>query len=134
MQITRLIPTSRKGPAEWFTGDVYVDELAAPAGTSRFGASHVHFAPGARTAWHSHPHGQTIFITEGIGRCQKRGGAVEELHPGDRVFFESDEEHWHGAVPERFMSHIAMAQVDDEGRSVVWGVHVSDDEYNQSSH
>jgi quercetin dioxygenase-like cupin family protein len=92
----------------------------------------VHFTPGARTAWHTHPHGQTIFVTEGVGRCQREGGPIEELRPGDRVFFEPGENHWHGAAPNRFMLHIAMQQNDDSGeggRAVVWGEHVSDEQY-----
>jgi quercetin dioxygenase-like cupin family protein len=132
MQITRLVSASRKGSAEWFTGDVYIDVIAEPAGSSRFGANAVHFAPGARTAWHTHPHGQTIFITEGIGRCQKRGGPVETLHPGDRVAFEPGEVHWHGAAPERFMTHIAIQQLDDDNTSVAWGDHVTDEEYHSA--
>ena len=75
----------------------------------------MHFTPGARTAWHTHPFGQTIYVTEGVGRCQRRGGPVEEIRPGDRVFFEPGEDHWHGAAPDRFMTHLAMHEVDDEG-------------------
>ena len=97
------------------TGDVYIDAVAAPAGSSTFAAAAVHFTPGARTAWHTHPHGQTIFVTEGVGRCQREGGPIEEIRPGDRVFFEPGENHWHGAAPDRFMVHIAMQQNDDSG-------------------
>ena len=129
MQITRLSIDTTKGPADWFTGDVYVDPIAAPAGTSTFAAAHVHFTPGARTAWHTHPHGQTIYVTEGIGRCQRDGGPIEVIRPGDRVFFEPGENHWHGAAPNRFMAHIAMQQNDDTGSPVIWGRHVSDEEY-----
>src|SRR5947208_2815913 len=100
MQITRSTTTdTQKGPADWFTGDVYIDPVAAPAGTSTFAAALVHFTPGARTAWHTHPHGQTIFVTEGVGRCQREGGEIETIRPGDRVFFEPGENHWHGAAP-----------------------------------
>ena len=98
---------------------------------SRLSASSVHFTPGARTAWHTHPNGQTIYVTEGIGRCQRRGGPVEVIRPGDRVFFEPGEEHWHGAAPNRFMTHLAMLEVDDEGNSATWGEHVTDEEYSQ---
>ena len=115
MQITRSSIDTQKGPADWFTGDVYIDAVAAPAGTSTFAAAVVHFTPGARTAWHTHPHGQTIFVTEGVGRCQREGGPIEEIRPGDRVFFEPGENHWHGAAPNRFMVHIAMQQNDDTG-------------------
>ena len=89
MQITRTSSdSSTPGPAEWFTGVVYVDVIAAPAAPARAAAASVHFTPGARTAWHTHPLGQTIFVTEGIGRCQREGGPVQEIRPGDRVFFE----------------------------------------------
>ena len=89
----------------------------------------VHFTPGARTAWHTHPLGQTIYVTEGVGRCQRRGGPIGEIRPGDGVFFEPGEEHWHGAAPDRFMTHLAMQQTDDAGSPVTWGEHVTDAEY-----
>ena len=133
MQITKSSIATMAGPREWFTGAVYVDAVAAPSAGSRLSASSVHFAPGARTAWHSHPNGQTIWVTEGIGRCQRRGGPVEEVRPGDRVFFEPGEEHWHGAAPDRFMTHLAMLEVDAEGTSATWGAHVTDEEYGQQS-
>jgi len=98
MQITRSSIDTQKGPADWFTGDVYIDAVAAPAGSSTFAAAAVHFTPGARTAWHTHPHGQTIFVTEGVGLCQREGGPVEIIRPGDRVFFEPEENHWHSAA------------------------------------
>src|SRR4051812_47887831 len=115
MQITRSSADTEKGPADWFTGDVYIDAVAAPAGTSTFAAALVHFTPGASTAWHTHPHGQTIFVTEGVGLCQREGDRLEVIRPGDRVFFEPGENHWHGAAPDRFMAHIAMQQNDDAG-------------------
>lgn len=130
MQITRSTIATQKGPDDWFTGDVYLDPVAAPAGTSTVAAALVHFAPGARTAWHTHPHGQTIFVTEGVGVCQREGGPVEVIRPGDRVFFEPEENHWHGAVPGRLMVHIAMQQTDESGSAVTWGRHVSDEEYD----
>jgi quercetin dioxygenase-like cupin family protein len=129
MQITRSNIDTQKGPADWFTGDVYIDAVAAPGGSSTFAAAGVHFAPGARTAWHTHPHGQTIFVTEGVGLCQREGGPAEVIRPGDRVFFEPGENHWHGAAPNRFMVHIAIQQTDESGSPVNWGRHVSDDEY-----
>jgi quercetin dioxygenase-like cupin family protein len=129
MQITRSSIDTLPGPAEWFTGAVYIDAVAAPAGQSRVNAASVHFTPGARTAWHTHPNGQTIFVLEGEGRCQRRGGPVETIRPGDRVYFDPGEEHWHGAAPTRFMAHIAMQEVDDEGNAATWGKHVTDDEY-----
>jgi quercetin dioxygenase-like cupin family protein len=129
MQLTRnSIPTGR-GPSDWFTGDVYIDTIAAPSDGSRLSASSVHFTPSARTAWHTHPNGQTIWVTEGIGLCQRRGGPMEVIRPGDRVFFEAGEDHWHGAAPDRFMTHVAMLEVDDHGNPATWGDHVTDDEY-----
>lgn len=125
--------TTMQGPETWFTGHVYVDALAAPEGDSRVSASLVHFAPGARTAWHTHPHGQTIYVTEGVGRIQKRGGKVEQIHAGDRVFFEAGEDHWHGAESDRFMVHIAMLQVGEDGTSAEWGDHVTDAEYESGA-
>ena len=95
MQITRNSLETAPGPSEWFTGTVYVDTPTEP---SRLGAASVHFAPGARTAWHTHPLGQTIYITEGVGLCQRRGGEIEVICPGDRGFLEPGEEHWHGAA------------------------------------
>jgi quercetin dioxygenase-like cupin family protein len=131
MRITKNALATNTGPSEWFTGVVYMDTLATPSAPSRLSASSVHFTPGARTAWHTHPFGQTIYVTEGIGRVQRRGGSVEVIRPGDRVFFEPNEEHWHGAAPDRFMTHLAMFEVDDEGRGATWGAHVTDEEYGQ---
>ncbi len=131
MQITRNASATTLGPSDWFTGAVYIDTVAAPSAGSRLSASSVHFTPGARTAWHTHPNGQTIWVTEGVGLCQRRGGPVEVIRPGDRVFFEPGEEHWHGATRNRFMTHLAMLEVDDEGKSATWGEHVSDEEYGQ---
>jgi quercetin dioxygenase-like cupin family protein len=132
MQITRNSIETRPGPSEWFTGAVYIDAVADPTNGSRIGAASVHFTPGARTAWHTHPHGQTIWVTEGVGLCQRRGGTIEVIRPGDRVFFEPGENHWHGATATRFMTHLAMQQADDNGRVVTWGEHVTDDEYAQA--
>jgi quercetin dioxygenase-like cupin family protein len=129
MHITRSSADTSAGPSEWFTGRVYIDTVATPSGQSRLSASSVHFTPGARTAWHTHPHGQTIYVTEGVGLAQRRGGPIEVIRPGDRVFFEPGEVHWHGAAPKRFMTHLAMLQVDDEGNSASWGEHVTDEEY-----
>ena len=129
MQITRNSLDTAAGPEDWFTGSVYVDTVAAPSAGSRLSASSVHFTPGARTAWHTHPNGQTIYVTEGIGLCQSRGGPIDVIRPGDRVFFEPGEEHWHGATANRFMTHVAMVEVDDEGNVAAWGDHVTDGEY-----
>jgi quercetin dioxygenase-like cupin family protein len=129
MQITRNATQTAAGPSDWFTGAVYIDAVAAPSDASRLSASSVHFTPGARTAWHTHPNGQTIFVLEGVGLCQRRGGPIEVIRPGDRVFFEPEEEHWHGAAPTRFMTHLAMLEVDAEGNAATWGEHVTDEEY-----
>jgi quercetin dioxygenase-like cupin family protein len=132
MQITRNAGETKSGPAEWFTGTVFIDAIALPSHGSHLMASTVRFSPGARTAWHTHPHGQTIWITEGEGRCQRRGGPVEVIRPGDCVFFEPGEDHWHGASAIRFMTHLAMVEVDEQGTSAVWGDHVTDQEYQSS--
>ena len=129
MQITRDSDTNA-GPADWFTGTVYIDTVAAPAATARSAAALVHFAPGARTAWHTHPYGQTIYVTEGVGRCQREGAPVEEIRPGDRVYFEPDENHWHGAAPHRLMTHVAIQEADETGSPVSWGEPVTDEQYN----
>jgi quercetin dioxygenase-like cupin family protein len=129
MKITRSSVETGAGPSEWFTGTVYIDAVATPEGQSRLLASSVHFTPGAHTAWHTHPNGQTIYVTEGVGLAQGRGGPIEVIRPGDRVFFEPGEEHWHGAAPTRFMTHLALLDVDDDGNSATLGDHVTDAEY-----
>jgi len=133
VQVTKSSVATVPGPSDWFTGDVYIDAVAAPSGPSRLSASCVHFTPGARTAWHTHPNGQTIYVLEGVGRAQRRGGGLEVIHPGDRVFFEPGEEHWHGAAPDRFMTHLALVDVGDDGKSADWGDHVTDEEYGGPS-
>jgi quercetin dioxygenase-like cupin family protein len=129
MKITRSSLDTAKGPADWFTGDVYIDAVAAPEAPARAGSALVHFTPGARTAWHTHPFGQTIFVTEGVGLCQHEGGPVETIRPGDRVYFEPGENHWHGAAPNRLMVHVAIQESDETGSPVTWGRHVTDEEY-----
>jgi quercetin dioxygenase-like cupin family protein len=129
MQMIKGSTETAPGPSEWFTGNVYIDSVATPSHGSRLSASSVHFTPGARTAWHTHPNGQTIYVTEGVGLAQRRGGAIEVIRPGDCVFFEPGEEHWHGAAPNRFMTHLAMLEVDDDGNPATWGEHVTDEEY-----
>jgi quercetin dioxygenase-like cupin family protein len=127
MQIVPKQPTV-KGPAEWFTGDVYIDVVAegeAPAGVQVVA---VHFAPGARSAWHAHGLGQTLFVTGGVGLVQSRGGEVRKIHAGDVVVTPSGEEHWHGAAPEHVMTHLSMTASDPE-RPDRWGEHVTDEEY-----
>jgi quercetin dioxygenase-like cupin family protein len=129
MQITRTTVETGRGPADWFTGTVYLDAVATPSGGSRLSATSVHFTPGARTAWHTHPNGQTIYVIEGVGLAQRRGGPIEVIRPGDRVFFEPGEDHWHGAAATRFMTHLAMLDVDADGNPATWGTHVTDAEY-----
>src|SRR5215468_3291837 len=129
MEVTRNGVATTRGPSQWFTGEVYIDAVAAPGGGARVSASSVHFTPGARTHWHTHPNGQTIFVTEGVCLAQARGGPVEVLRPGDRAFFEPGEDHWHGAAPGTFMTHLAMLEVDAEGRNAAWGDAVTDQEY-----
>jgi quercetin dioxygenase-like cupin family protein len=129
MQVTKNRTPTTAGRSDWFTGAVFIDPVATPSGRFRISASAVHFTPGARTAWHTHPNGQTIFVTEGVGLAQRRGGPVEVIRPGDRVFFEPGEHHWHGAGPTRFMTHIAMLEVDEKGNNATWGDQVTEAEY-----
>ena len=118
------------GPADWFTGNVFIDGVRNPDEQSAVGAAHVRFTPGARTAWHTHPKGQTLYVTDGIGLVARRGedGAdeVREIRPGDVVYIEPGELHWHGATPTRFMAHVA---IQEAGEVVTWLEHVSDTEY-----
>ena len=108
---------------------MFIDSVAVPTGASRVSAGSVHFTPGARTAWHAHPNGQTLYVTEGVGLAQPRGGPIVVIRPGDSLFFDPGEEHWHGASAGRFMTHIAMSDVDEEGNTAIWGPHVTDAEY-----
>jgi quercetin dioxygenase-like cupin family protein len=133
MEITRNTIDTTLGPSDWFTGTVYIDAVAAPSGASRLSASSVHFAPGARTVWHTHPNGQTIYVLEGVGLCRRRGGQIEVIRPGDRVLFEPGEEHWHGAGATRFMTHLALLEVDENGNVATWGDPVTDDEYEAAA-
>jgi quercetin dioxygenase-like cupin family protein len=118
------------GSQDWFTGDVYIDGIHNPDEQSAVGCGHVHFTPGARTAWHHHPKGQTLYVTEGIGLVATRTGGVQEIRPGDVVFIEPGEEHWHGATPDRFMAHVAIQEADNNGQVVTWLDHVTDEEYS----
>jgi quercetin dioxygenase-like cupin family protein len=133
MQITRNTTDTTPGPRDWFTGDVFIDTVAAPSGASRVSGSRVHFGPGARTAWHTHPNGQTIYVLEGVCLCQARGAPAEAIQPGDRVFFDAGEEHWHGAAPTRYTTHLALLDVDGDGNSATWLEHVTDEEYEAAA-
>jgi quercetin dioxygenase-like cupin family protein len=131
MQFTPSSIDTTKGSADWFTGDAYIDPVAVPSGSSRVQSGVVHFAPGARTHWHTHEHGQTIYVTEGVGRCQRHDGPVVEIRPGDRVYFEPGESHWHGAAPNRFMSYVFVQYIGDTGSLGVFTDPVPDDQYNR---
>jgi quercetin dioxygenase-like cupin family protein len=129
MEIKRIgSQPSIEGPAEWFTGTVRIDPLFSAQEPARASGARVTFEPGARTAWHTHPLGQTLIITSGSGRVQREGGPVEEIHPGDVVRFAPGEKHWHGASPTTAMSHIAIHE-DLEGEAVEWMGKVSDEQY-----
>lgn len=120
---------SMQGPAEWFTGTVRIDPLFLQANDpSRVTGASVTFEPEARTAWHSHPLGQTLIVTAGCGRVQREGGPVEEIRPGDIVWIPPHEKHWHGAAPTTSMTHIAI-QEELDGSSAAWFEHVNEDQY-----
>lgn len=119
---------SGKGPAEWFTGAVRVDPLHSAPEPARVAMALVTFEPGARTAWHTHPLGQTLIVVSGAGLVQREGGRIEAIHPGDVVWFPPGEKHWHGATSSTAMSHIAIQERLD-GRAVDWMEHVSDEQY-----
>jgi quercetin dioxygenase-like cupin family protein len=119
---------SGKGPVEYFTGAVRVDMLFQPANPSRVAGAHVTFEPGARTAWHTHPLGQTLIVTSGCGWAQREGGPIEQIQPGDVVWFEPGEKHWHGATATTAMTHIAIQEQLD-GKTVDWMEQVSDEQY-----
>jgi quercetin dioxygenase-like cupin family protein len=132
MEITRIgSQPSAKGAEDWFTGSVRVDPLFAPNDARRAAAASVTFEPGARTAWHTHPLGQTLIVTAGCGLVQHKGGPIEKIYPGDVVWFEANEKHWHGATPTNGMTHIAI-QENLDGKVVEWMEQVSDEQYNSS--
>jgi quercetin dioxygenase-like cupin family protein len=129
MNIEPKAPTV-KGPAAWFTGDVYIDAIhARKAEPSRLACGWVHFTPGARTAWHSHAVGQTLLITEGMALLGTRHGRVIVAWPGQVVYTPSGEEHWHGATPENFMAHIALYEGTEDGDGATWLEHVTGEQY-----
>jgi len=133
MDITRNgSQPSTIGPAGWFTGMVRIDPLFEREEPSRVVGVHVTFEPGARTAWHTHPLGQTLIITSGVGRVQRWGGPIEEVRPGDIVWFAPGEKHWHGASPTNAMTHIAIHEKVD-GKAVDWMEQVSDQQYQSES-
>jgi quercetin dioxygenase-like cupin family protein len=131
MEITRVgSQPSNKGPADWFTGIVRIDPLFQAKAPARAAAASVTFEPGARTAWHTHPLGQTLIITAGFGRVQQEGSPVEKVRPGDVVWFPPGVKHWHGASPTTAMTHIAIQEALD-GKVVDWLEHVSDEQYGK---
>lgn len=119
---------SGKGPADWFTGTVRIDPLITAPAPARIVGAQVTFEPGARTAWHTHPLGQTLIVTSGVGRVQREGGPIEEIRPGDVVWFPPGEKHWHGAAPTTAMTHIALQEAQD-GKAVDWMEKVTDADY-----
>ena len=129
MEIKRVgSQESRKGPDDWFTGTVRIDQLFEATTRTRASAATVTFEPGARTAWHTHPLGQTLIVTAGCGWAQREGGTIEEIRPGDIVWYPPGEKHWHGAAPTTAMTHIAIQEQLD-GKAVDWMEKVSDEQY-----
>jgi quercetin dioxygenase-like cupin family protein len=128
MEIKPRQPTS-KAPAETFTGDAWLDVIVKGESPSRVRVSIVRFAPGARNAWHAHALGQTLHITEGVGRLQARGNQVTEVRSGDSIYTPPGEWHWHGAAPDRFMTHLAIWEAAEDGPETEWGDQVTDAEY-----
>ena len=124
--------SSRRAPAEYFTGAVWQDPIVETPAPGNLRASLVHFEPGARTAWHTHPAGQTLYILSGVGRVQSFGGPVQEVRAGDVVWFPPNEKHWHGAGPGTTMAHVAMTEVRD-GKYVEWMEKVTDQQYQAAA-
>jgi quercetin dioxygenase-like cupin family protein len=121
-------PATAKGPAEWFTGDVYIDAVLRDADPAEVSVSAVHFTPAARSAWHSHTAGQTLWVTDGVGLVQTRGEDIVEIRAGDIITTPADEEHWHGASPGHAMTHLSITR-NVPGKLDTWGAHVTDTEY-----
>jgi len=120
---------TRRASSDWFTGTVWQDPINTPPAPARVNSARVAFEPGARTAWHTHPLGQTLFVISGVGRVQSKGGPVREIRPGDTVWIPPNEKHWHGASPANGMVHIAMHESLD-GTHVTWMEQVTDEEYS----
>lgn len=130
MNITRATALgTKRGPAGYFSGTVWLDAITPAPQPSDVQVATVTFEPGARTAWHTHPHGQLLQIVAGIGRVQKAGEPVVEVHPGDVIWFEPGERHWHGAAPDRLMRHLAVQRADESGKTATWQELVSDADY-----
>lgn len=134
MEIKRIESQhSTTGPADWFTGAVRIQPLFEAPEPARVRGASVKFEPGARTAWHTHPLGQTLIVTSGLGWAQREDGPIEEIRPGDVVWFAPNEKHWHGATPTRAMTHIAIQEVLD-GKVVDWMEHVTQQQYLSETH
>lgn len=132
MELHHPRPTNKR-PSEWFTGDVYGTPIASPNGPSRLSASMARFAPGGRTNWHRHAVGQTLYVTEGVGLVGIRSGEVHRIRPGDTVVCPADEDHWHGATADDFMSHVAMLDFLPDGEDpTTWLEPVSDEDYERA--
>jgi quercetin dioxygenase-like cupin family protein len=133
MNIEQKLPT-RKGPPEWFTGDVYIDPVhVRKAEPSRMACSNVHFTPGARSAWHSHPVGQTLYVTEGTALLGTRDGTLIVARPGQVIYTPPGEEHWHGAAPDSFMTHLALYEDTADGGGADWREHVTSQQYQAAA-
>jgi quercetin dioxygenase-like cupin family protein len=128
MDIRPKLPTA-KAPSDMFTGDAWIDVIARGEEPSRVRVNVVRFAPGARNAWHAHAVGQTVHVVDGVGRIQARGGEIVEIHPGDTIHTPPGEWHWHGAAPDRFMTHLAIWEAPASGPESDWGGQVTDEEY-----
>ncbi len=124
----------RRGPEAWFTGTVWIDEVATAGAPARFKANRVSFEPGARTAWHTHPMGQALQVLSGVGLVQLKGEAAQTIRPGDSVWIEAGELHWHGAASAHTMVHLAIQEADANGVEVAWFEHVGDAEYAAAAH
>jgi quercetin dioxygenase-like cupin family protein len=130
MRVTRTRPESQPGDPDRFAGTVWIDQIAVGTTPSRLRSNSVHFTPGARTAWHTHPVGQVLHVVEGTGRVGERGRPVHEVRAGDTIVTEAGEWHWHGAAPHHFMTHIGMTEADEDDNTAAWGAHVTDAEYS----
>lgn len=128
----KILPkeNTNQGPEEWFTGKVQITPLKGTSESSKLSISNVQFEAGARSAWHSHPKGQTLYVTEGAGVIQMRGEPIQAIKPGDVIWTEPNEEHWHGASAGQSMTHLAIQEVDENGDFAKWGDKVTDEEYN----
>ena len=127
--VTSDVLGCRRGPAEWFSGTVWIDDVVTAGEPARFVAARVSFEPGARTAWHTHPRGQALHVLSGVGLVQLKGVPAQLIRPGDTVWIEAGEEHWHGAAPGHTMVHLAIQEKDEAGATVVWLEQVTDAEY-----